>query len=122
MAARRSAGGGRGVVLLVMILADDEVLEEILEAFLELGITGATVLDAHGMGEILARNVPIFAGLRGLFPGAEHSRHLVLSVCDRARAREAVAILRDIGRLEQRGTGIALTLPVEETWGLAREL
>lgn len=110
------------MVLLVMILPDDEVLEEILEAFLELGITGATVLDARGMGEILAREVPIFAGLRGLFPGAEQSRHLVLSVCDRDLAGEAVAILRDIGRLDQRGTGVAFTLPVEATWGLAREL
>ena len=68
------------MVLLFLILPDGSLLDNILEAYLEVGITGATVLDARGMGQILSEEVPIFAGLRSLFPGGETAHHLVLSV------------------------------------------
>jgi len=50
--------------LLVFICNQPEKLEEILEGFLEVGITGATIIDSLGMGRILAAEVPIFAGLK----------------------------------------------------------
>lgn len=111
------------VVLLFVILSSDEYLEEILEGFLELGITGATVLQARGMGEILAQEVPIFAGLRGLFPGGEGHHRLLFSVTNRVKAKQAISLLDEVcGSLERRGTGIAFTVPVEESCGLAEEL
>lgn len=111
------------MVLLLIILSDARCLEELLEAFLELGVQGATVIGAQGMGEILAQEVPIFAGLRGLFPGEDGQHRLVMSVTDRAKAEEAVEILDRIGgSLEDRGTAVAFSLPVEKAWGLAEEL
>ncbi len=50
------------MILLVCICNQPDKLEEILEAFVEVGITGATVLDTVGMGQILSTEVPIFAG------------------------------------------------------------
>ena len=52
------------MTLLVFILNNPEVLEEVLEGYLEVGITGATVIDSLGMGHILATEVPIFAGFQ----------------------------------------------------------
>lgn len=111
------------MVLLIIILSDAEYLEEILEAFLELDVRGATVVGAQGMGEILSQDVPIFAGLRGLFPGGEGQHRLVMSVTDEAKASEAVALLEGItGSLDEAGTAVAFTLPVSRAWGLARAL
>ncbi|MCB1162732.1 MAG: hypothetical protein R3C71_12705 [Candidatus Krumholzibacteriia bacterium] len=111
------------MVLLVIVLSDSALLEEVLEAFLEIGVQGATVLGAQGMGEILSQEVPIFAGLRQLFPGGEGKHRLILSVTDRAKAAEAVGLLESIGGpLADKGSGIAFTLPVDSLWGLAEEL
>jgi nitrogen regulatory protein P-II 1 len=111
------------LVLLVIVLSDTQRLEEVLEGFLELGVQGATVVAAQGMGEILSHEVPIFAGLRALFPGGEGNHRLLLSVTDRDKAEQAVALLEGcLGPLDQKGTAVAFTLPVDGTWGLAKEL
>jgi len=41
--------------LLILTLNKVEKLEEVLEGFIEIGITGATVLDSVGMGHILLK-------------------------------------------------------------------
>ncbi|NIT87525.1 MAG: hypothetical protein GWN82_11915, partial [Gemmatimonadetes bacterium] len=40
--------------LLVAVINDPEKLDEILSGFLEMGITGATVLSSEGMGRVLS--------------------------------------------------------------------
>ena len=47
--------------LLFIILNSAENLEEVLEGLLEVGVTGATVVDSVGMGHII-EDVPLFAG------------------------------------------------------------
>ncbi|MDP3920570.1 MAG: hypothetical protein Q8R76_07175 [Candidatus Omnitrophota bacterium] len=49
-------------LMLVCILEGKEFLDHVLEGFLEIGISGATVIQSQGMGRILARDVPLFAG------------------------------------------------------------
>ncbi len=111
------------MVLLIIVMSNSEFLEELLEGFLEIGVQGATVIGAQGMGEILGQDVPIFAGLRGLFPGGEGQHRLLISVTDPAKAEEAVEMLNEVsGSIEGVGTAVAFTLPVEKTWGLANEL
>lgn len=109
------------MVLLIIILSDSRHVEEVLEAFLEVGVTGGTVLHAQGMGEFLSREVPIFAGLRTLFPGGDSQHRLILSLTTEEKARETAELVGKIcGSLEERGTGVALTLPVSEYWGLSK--
>ncbi|NCG32013.1 MAG: hypothetical protein GWP44_03950, partial [Proteobacteria bacterium] len=52
--------------LLVAVINDPEKVDEILSGFVELGITGATVLQSEGMGSVLSHDIPIFAGLQTL--------------------------------------------------------
>ena len=111
------------MVLLFIIVLDPDKLEEILEAFLEIGITGATILDARGMGQILSEEIPIFAGLRNLFPGGQSEHSLVFSVAAQSKADDLLDLIPGIcGSLEGRGTGIAFTVPVSRVVGLAKEL
>ena len=47
--------------LLIAVINDEERLDDILSGFLELGITGATIIDSEGMGHVLSHDIPIFA-------------------------------------------------------------
>lgn len=108
--------------LLVAICKDYRVVEDIMLGFVELGITGATVLEGRGMGQIIGE-IPIFAGLRGLFPGSVTDSHVIISVMETGRARKALALVdRVAGPLSQAGTGVAFTVPIGTLAGLTPEL
>ncbi len=109
--------------LLVAVIHDAEKIDEILSGFLELGITGATVLSSEGMGSVLSHDVPIFAGLQTLISGSRPQNRLVLSVVPEDKVRPAVELLQDVsGGLDTPATGIAFTLPVDAVFGIAPEL
>lgn len=109
--------------LLVVVVHDPERLDEILSGFLEIGITGATVLQSEGMGSVLSQDIPIFAGLQTLVSGSRPQNRLILSVVSHEKVDPAMEILRDVsGNLDEPATGIAFTLPVDEVFGLAPEL
>ena len=59
--------------LLILILNKVEKLKEVLEGFIEVGISGATIIDSVGMGHIISEEVPIFAGLCFMFSGVDSS-------------------------------------------------
>ena len=109
--------------LLVFILNKNELLDEVLEAFLELGIPGATILDSVGMGHILAYEIPIFAGLRSVLPGHRPFNKTILALVDAEQVPKAIeAIEQIVGPLDQPGTGIAFTVPVDFAKGLSQTL
>ena len=114
---------GGGNRLLVAVINDPEKMDEILSGFLEVGITGATVISSEGMGQILSHDIPIFAGLQTLISGSRPQNRTILSVLQEEQVPEVIAILQDVmGNLESPATGIVFTLPVDQVVGLAPEL
>ncbi|MBN1271556.1 MAG: hypothetical protein JXB26_04725 [Candidatus Aminicenantes bacterium] len=108
--------------LLILILNKVEKLEEVLEGFVEIGITGATVIDSVGMGHILSEEVPIFAGLRFMFSGAKPYNKMIFSVIDEKKEEAAIDILgRILGDLNSPGTGIIFVIPLDKVIGLKPE-
>ncbi len=110
--------------LLIAVINDVELMDEVLAGFLEIGITGATVLDSEGMGRVLSHDIPIFAGLQTLISRSRPQNQTLFSVIDEPEKVDlAIALLQDVcGRLEDPATGIAITLPVNRVVGLAPEL
>lgn len=109
--------------LLVAVINDPEKLDETLSGFLELGITGATIVRSEGMAGLLTHDIPIFAGLQTLITGSRSQNCMVLSVISTDKVSEAIALLQEVvGNLNEPATGIAFTLPVDEIVGLAPEL
>ena len=109
--------------LLVAVIHDPEKLDEILSGFIELGITGATLVNSEGMGSVLSHDIPIFAGLQTLVSGSRPQNRLLLSVIPQDKVEPAVALLQEAsGGLDAPGTGIVFTLPVDAVFGLAPEL
>ena len=110
------------MVLLFCIIKDYRRVEDILLAFLENDITGATVIEGHGMGQILG-DLPIFAAVRGMFPGTAHDSQVIFTVLEAQKAHLAVTIIEEtVGDLSQPGNGICFTLPVGSCRGVSTPL
>ena len=102
-----------------LILNKEEFLEEILEVFLELNIPGATVIDSVGMGAILAKDIPIFAGFRNLFQGSRSGNKTIVTLLPEEMIEPTItAIEQVIGPLSSPGNGLAFTISVDKTYGL----
>ncbi|MBW2525403.1 MAG: hypothetical protein JRI23_14550 [Deltaproteobacteria bacterium] len=109
--------------LLVCIVKNHRHAEDILTGFLELGVRGATVIDGRGMGQIVASDIPIFAGFKSLFPVGGGATYMVLSVMEAALTDRAIGVIDEVcGSLEKPGAGIAFTIPVSRVVGLAQEI
>ena len=109
--------------LLVFILNDEEYLEEVLQAYVEAGVTGSTIIDSEGMGRFLTYEVPLFAGFKEFMKGNKPYNKTILSVIRNEATIERVKGLVDeiVGELESPGTGIMFTLPVDWAAGLVPE-
>jgi nitrogen regulatory protein PII len=109
--------------LLVAVVNEPDKLDEILSGFVELGITGATVIGSEGMGSLLTHDIPLFAGLQTLIAGARPQNRTIFSVVEDDKVEPALDLLQDVcGNLADPATGIAFSLPVNKVVGLAPEL
>ncbi len=109
--------------LILAVVNDQEKVDEILSGYLELGITGATVIASEGMGRLLTDDIPIFAGLQSLIAGSRPQNRTIFSVVSDDKVDPAFALLQDVcGNLDAPATGIAFSVPVDRVVGLAPEL
>jgi nitrogen regulatory protein P-II 1 len=111
-----------GMKLLVFILNDEQYLEEILEAYVEAGISRATILDSEGMGRFLTYEVPLFADFKDFMKGNKPYNKTILSLIeDNALLDQLVPLIeKTIGSLEKAGTGLMFTLPVDWVHGISK--
>ncbi len=108
--------------LLVIVLNKDEFLEDILTAFVEAGVSGATVIDSVGMGRVLAYDVPIFAGLRRTLEGsrsAPYNKTIFTVIRDEAQLKNTIDLVESILDLSVPGTGLLFVVPITMVKGLA---
>jgi nitrogen regulatory protein PII len=111
--------------LLVCVINREEELERVLAGFVELQITGATVISSEGMGRFVSQGeLPVLAGLQSVIDAARPQNTTVLSViADPKKLEAAVAMIEQVcGDLGRPGTGIVFTVPVSRAFGLATGL
>lgn len=107
--------------LLLFVLNKEEHLEEVLEAFLELGISGATIIDSIGMGRILAHDIPIFAGFRNLMQESRPGNKTIMTVVEDEQIQRIVKGIEQIcGSFDEPGNGVFITLPIGFAKGISR--
>jgi len=106
--------------LLVVVINDPERVDDVLTGFLELGITGATVINSEGMGRILPHQIPIFAGLRAVVGDDRPKNVTIFSVVAKDVVHSAIELVKAVcGDLDAPSTGIAFVLPLDHVAGLA---
>ncbi|RKX77380.1 MAG: hypothetical protein DRP87_09395 [Spirochaetes bacterium] len=109
--------------LLVFVLNREELLDEVLAAYVEAGIPGATILDSEGMGRFLTYEVPLFADFKEFMKGNKPYNKTIFSVIENEEnIPRLIELLESIcGDLSEPGTGIVFTLPVDFCKGMIRE-
>lgn len=104
--------------LVVIFLNKLELLEDLLTAFIEVGVSGATVVNSVGMGHIVTENIPIFAGLRQAFAGTSPSNRTIFSVVEDEQVDDIAGVLADVcGDFDEPGAGLMVALDVDQVFG-----
>lgn len=99
--------------LLVAVLNEEEVLDDVLTGWIEIGVTGATVLDSTDSLQLVSHHVPIFAGFRALTSGGmRHNRTLFAVIESEAVLDQAIGLLESVCSGKESSLGIWFTLPV----------
>ncbi|MGA1864392.1 MAG: P-II family nitrogen regulator [bacterium] len=104
--------------LLVIVLNKEEYLNDILEAFVEVGITGATIVDSVGMGHKLAYEIPIFAGLRKSIKTSDYNKTIFSVVQDDEILEEAIKLIDEIIDCNEQGSCLLFVVPLLMVKGL----
>ena len=105
--------------LAVIFLSKIEYLEELLAVFLEIGLSGATVLDSVGMGHIISENIPIFAGLRDAFAGSSPNKKMIVAVTTEEMIEQMANALDEVcNDGDDAKTSFMVSLPIDKLFGL----
>ena len=105
--------------LLILVLEDADQVEDSLSAVLELDVAGVQVVDASTVMDVLAREAPIFAGLRELVTRPKARSKMILGIATGDILAELDRLLKRVGiDLSAKGVGYAVLLPMDAHIGL----
>lgn len=113
--------------VLFIVLNKTEYLDDILDAFVDIGVRGATIIDSQGMGRALvdssSTNEPFFGALRNLMDNAKPYNKTIFTVIkDEEILDQAVHVVKDIVQdIYEPGVGMMFTLPLGNVYGMDRK-
>ncbi|MHA1568556.1 MAG: P-II family nitrogen regulator [Alphaproteobacteria bacterium] len=100
--------------LLMMVINDEDTVQNVLAALMEVGITTATVVESQGMGKIVTEQMPIFAGFRNLWGGANPYNTTVFTVLEDDILQETIDLVSEVMfEIVDTPRGVIFTIPVD---------
>jgi len=85
------------VYLLIAVLNNEELLDELITGWLDIGVTGATVLESTDFLQLISSNIPIFAGFRTLTSGGmSHNKTIFAAIEDKEVVKQSVSYLETV--------------------------
>jgi nitrogen regulatory protein PII len=113
--------------LVLMVLNNPDRLEELLIAWEENGVQGATVLFSTGLGRIRQMDawrddMPLMPSLSDFYEVPENLNRTIFTVVENeAQVDALVAATQEVvGELDEQGTGLLLVLPVARAYGVSK--
>jgi nitrogen regulatory protein PII len=114
--------------LILLVLNDPDRLEDLLIAWEEIGVRGATVLFSTGMGRIRQLtgwrdDMPLIPSLRDFYEAPENLNRTIFTIVNNEQDIDEIlaATKRVIGDLEEEhGSGLLLVLPVLRAYGVKK--
>ena len=83
--------------LLVVVINNEELLDQLITGWLDIGITGATVAETTDLLQLISHHIPIFAGFRSLTSGGMiHNKTIFTAIKEKETLDKAVAYLEMI--------------------------
>ncbi len=114
--------------MILFVLHDPEKLLDLLAAWQEAGVSGATVLFSTGLGRIrpgegLRDDIPLIPTLEDFYPDPEHlGRTIFTIISDESLIKKIVAVTEEIvGNLDEPNTGLLVVLPTQQVYGLKKQ-
>lgn len=113
--------------VLFIVLNKTEYLDDILDAFVDIGVRGATIIDSQGMGSALVDsssvNEPFFGALRNLMDNSRPYNKTIFTVIkDDKILDEAVKTVKEIVQdIYEPGVGMMFALPLGNVYGMDRK-
>jgi len=106
--------------LLIVAIEDQEHVEDFLSVLVELDVAGLQVVDSATVMEVLAREAPIFAGLRQLLTRPKAAGKIILGLAKGDDALDKLdKLLKKIDLdMDSPGIGYALLAPIAQWRGL----
>ena len=105
-----------------MVINDEDTVHDVLTALMETGVTTATVIESQGMGSIVAEQMPIFAGFRNLWGGANPYNRTVFTVIDDEILEETLSLIEEVMfELPANPRGAMFTVPVDHFYSARRK-
>jgi hypothetical protein len=111
--------------LILLVLNDPDQLEDLLIAWEERGVQGATVLFSTGLGRIRQMeawrdDMPLIPSLRDFYEAPENMNRTIFTVVENELQAEAlVAATKEVvGDLDESETGLLLVFPVSQVYGV----
>ena len=99
--------------VLIIILDQPSLMDDIISGFLDLGVPGATILESKGMGQIIRQDMPMFAGLAGLFSENTGSR-VIMSVMSKDIVEDVYKLIEELAaQFEMPKSIICYTMPCD---------
>ncbi len=100
--------------LLFAVIENEDLLDELITGWMDLGISGATVIETTGALQLITQHVPIFAGLRSLTSGGgRHNKTIFTAINNKDTLNLAIAFMEDLFRkTEKPHQGIYFVTPL----------
>lgn len=109
--------------LVVLVLDDTDLLSDVLRAWVDAGVPGATVLESSGLRRVASalsrEDAPLFPSLRDLLTQTTDSHNTIFSVIDDDAIVDRLieATERITGKLTEPHTGMIFVMPVARVVG-----
>lgn len=106
---------------LFLVLNKTEKLNDILEKFMEVGVTGATILDSQGMGSALIEGeIPLFGGvLRSVMDNNRPYNKTNFTLVEDEKLMEIKDAVRSVlGDMNKPGAGLMFSVDVDNVTGI----
>jgi nitrogen regulatory protein P-II 1 len=85
------------VYLLIVVINDEDILEDLITGWLDIGITGATVMESTDLLQLISHHIPIFAGFRSFAgTGIRHNKTLLICIEKKQILDNAIEFLESV--------------------------
>src|SRR5690625_2729997 len=112
---------------LFIVLNQTDYLDAILEKFVEVGVTGATVLDSQGMASAIMhgdnRSIPLFGSLKTLMDSARPYNKTIFTVLkNEEMVEKTVAAVQEVlGDMSPTGLGFMFSVPIGKVYAMSQK-
>lgn len=110
--------------LFVVILNKTEKLDDLITEYMNVGITGSTILSSTGMARVLANcteEIPFLKSIHSLINPERQKNKTILTVLRDEQLETAVQVAENIiGDIHKKDTGIIFSIPLDFVKGLQK--